>query len=130
MAEHECTDELFLGVLVLLGIDTYGVGGADALIAGAGVGHDGNHRSSHTGIAGRGGARDDVRIDGVAEDALGQWTVDGLAEVMAVVALDGLACRVHIILAGILDETDFFEGSSGGEVVDETEVQLKGSEGV
>ena len=124
VAEHQGANELLLGVLVLLGIDADGVSGTDALVAAAGVAHDGNHGSSHTCVAGRGRAGDDMTEDAVAEDALREWPVDGLAQVMAVVAFEGLARRVHIICTCLLDEADLFERRCGGEVVDESEAEL------
>ena len=79
MAEHEGSDEFFLGVLVFDGIDGNGIGSADALVAAAAVAHHGYHGSSHTGVACRCGARDDVREDAVAEDAVTHGAVHGLA---------------------------------------------------
>ena len=70
MAEHEGSDELFLGVLVLEGIDGNRIGGTDALVAAAAVAHHGNHGSSHAGVAGRGGLGEDMREDAFAENTL------------------------------------------------------------
>ena len=64
-----------------------------------------------------------MTIDAVAEDALRQRTFYALAEVVAVVALQRLARRVHIICTCLHDEVYLVEGCRSGEVIDEAEVE-------
>lgn len=121
VGEGQRAYELFFGVLVLFGIDGHGIGGADALVAGAGVRHYGNHSTAHARIAGSSGLRDDVRVDAVAEDSFRQWTVDGLSEIVAVVVFQCFACSRHIQLLRLQDEPQLLHRRFHSEVVDEAQ---------
>ena len=117
VAESQCPYQFFLSVFVFDGIHHNGICGTDALVAAAAVAHHRNHSSSHTGIACRGCLGNDMREDAVAEDAFGEWTVDGFAEVVTVVAEDGIVGGLHVVFLGLEDEADFFQWGLGGEVM-------------
>ena len=125
MRERQCTDELLLGIFVLLGIHGDGIGSADALVARTGVGHHGNHGATHTGVAGQSRLRDDVREDRLAENAVTQRAIDGLTQTVAVVALFALLGRTDIVVARLQDEADIIERCCGGKVPHHAQGQLQ-----
>lgn len=51
MAQHQGAGEFLSRVMIFLGKDHHGVGGANALVARSGIAHDGNHGTSHAGVA-------------------------------------------------------------------------------
>ena len=124
MTEHQGTNHLFLSILILHGINHHRVGGTDALVATATVAHHRNHGATHTGIAGRSGAGDDMREDVVAKDAMTQRTVHRLAQAMTIIALDRLLGSLHIIFLGLEDERDFIKRSGGSKLIDHREIEL------
>ena len=97
MAQRQGTNQLLLGILILRGIHNHGIGGTDTLVATTAVAHHRNHRPTHSGIASRSRARDDMREDIVAEDAMAQRTVHRLAQAMTIVALDGKFRRLDVV---------------------------------
>ena len=122
MTEGQGSYEFFFCVLVLFGIDADGVGGADTLVTAAAIRHHGNHGTAHSGVAGRSRTGNDMRIDAVAEDTFGQRTVDGLAQVVPVVALQCFARGVHVVGAGFQDEADLLQWRSCGEIIHQSKV--------
>ena len=108
--------QLFVRVLVLLCEDHHGIGGADALVAAAAIAHHGYHRATHARVAGQGRLGDDVGVDGVAEDAVAHRTHDGLAEAVAVVALERLFGSVDVQALGLTDEVQFLQRRLGGKL--------------
>ena len=124
MAQREGTDELLLGVLVLHGIDGDGIGGADALVARTAVAHDRDECTAHAGIGGQCGLGEDAGEDGVAKDAVTQWPVHGLAQAVAVVALDGLLGGLEVVVAGLENEANFVEWGLHGEVIDQAKFEF------
>ena len=125
MAQSERADELFLGVLVLHCIHSHGVCGAYSLVARAGIAHHRYHGSAHPGVACRCSLRQDVREDAVAEDAVAQRTVDGLAQTMSVVALDGFFGSLYVVLFRLQNEGYLVEWSGGGEVIDSAHAEFR-----
>ena len=118
MGEHEGAGHFFVGVVVLLGEDHHGVGGADALVARTGVAHHGYHGAGHAGIAGTGGGGEDVGENVVAHDAAAQGTRECLAQAVPVVALERTFGCGLVEAAGLVDEGDFFERHCGGILPD------------
>ena len=114
VAEREGTDKFFLGILVFLGKDYHGVGGTDALVARTAVAHHGYHGASHTCIARQRSLGYDVREHGVAKDTMAQRTIHGLAQTVAVVALDGLFGCAHVEVAGLEDKLQLVDGGGKG----------------
>ena len=86
--EHEGADEFGARVVVLACKDRDGIGGANALVATARIGHDRNGGTGHAGIAGRRGGRKDVRENVVAHDAAAHGAGEGFAEAVSVVAFE------------------------------------------
>ena len=58
-----------------------------------------------------------MRENAVAEDSLGEGAVDGFAEVVTVVAEDGLAGGIHIVFLSLEDEADLFYRGLSGEIM-------------
>ena len=99
------------------------IGSADALIARATIAHDGDEGAAHTGIAGQGGLGEDAREDGVAEDAVAQRPVHGLAQAVTVIVLERFLGGFEVVVAGLEDEIDLVERGCHGEVIDQAQVQ-------
>ena len=123
MAECQRSHKFLFGILVLYGIHHHRIGGAYTLVATSTVAHHGNHRSAHSCVASRCSFGDDMREDAVAEDALGERAVDGLAEVMSVVALDGILCCLHVIVFGLQYEHYLVERSLSGKFVHHLKIE-------
>ena len=124
MTEHQGTDQFFLGILILHGIDHHWVSSTDTLVTTTAIAHHRNHGSTHTGIAGRSCAREDMRENILTEDTMTQRTVHRLAQTMTIIALDRFLGSLHIILLGLEDERDFIERSRSGKIIYQAEVEL------
>ena len=53
-----------------------------------------------------------------------QWPVHGLAQAVAVVALDGLLGGLEVVVAGLENEADFVEWGLHGEVIDQAKFEF------
>ena len=125
MRERQRTDELLLGILVLLGIHGDRIRRTDALVARTGVGHHRNHGATHTGVAGQCRLGNDMREDRLAEDAMTQRTVDGLTQAVTIIALFALLGRTDVIVSCLQDETNIVERCCGGKVPHHAQGQLQ-----
>ena len=64
-----------------------------------------------------------MREDGTTKDALAQWAIYGLAQVVAIIALDGLIRRTQIHFLRLDHELYLLQGSRSGELIHQGHVE-------
>src|SRR3712207_2497461 len=125
MAQRERPDELFLGVLILHRVDRNGVRGAYSLVTRPAVAHHRNHGTTHSGVASGRCFRDNVREYAVTEYAMTERTVHGLAQTVAIIALNTFLGGFQVVFLGLENEAQPLHGSGGGKVPNGLHVELE-----
>ena len=125
MAQHQCTDKLFLRLSIFLGIDQYRQSSRYTLIATARITHYGNHGTCHTGITSTGSIRKDMREYTVSQYLMFISTSQNLTQAMTIIPFKRTFGGSFVQTGGFQNEPDFVQWSSQSKIIDFAQGQFQ-----